>query len=178
MRIPASNGSACTDPKGVSLLDDARSAGTVATITGIAGIVLVGAGVVLFVTAPSSSGPSVAVTPEYLLAHADLTGGPRYPKSYTNLALEYRLGTILLDGTEKLDGFPCIVVPSDMELPVSLKSRTCLRAYDTRSNTCGIQQTALVFEFAPDIAAGRRFGARQCDELSLSIAIEDRLNRR
>ena len=35
-----------------------------------------------------------------------------------------------------------------------------LRAYDTRSNTFGIQQTALVFEFAPDIAAGRRFGGR------------------
>lgn len=35
-----------------------------------------------------------------------------------------------------------------------------LRAYDTRANTFGIQQTALVFEFAPDVAAGRRFGGR------------------
>jgi hypothetical protein len=73
----------------------------------------------------------IALTPEYLRAHADLTGGPRYPKSYTNLALHYQLGTILLDGTERLDGFPCLVVPPDMELPAALKNRTCLRADDT-----------------------------------------------
>lgn len=55
------NGGACTSQTGVSLLDDARSAGNVATITGIAGIALVGAGVVLFVTAPSgASGGKVA----------------------------------------------------------------------------------------------------------------------
>ena len=35
-----------------------------------------------------------------------------------------------------------------------------LRAYDTRANTFGIQQAALVFDFAPDVAAGRRFGGR------------------
>lgn len=35
-----------------------------------------------------------------------------------------------------------------------------LRAYDTRANTFGIQQTALVLEFAPDLSAGRRFGGR------------------
>jgi len=34
-----------------------------------------------------------------------------------------------------------------------------LRAYDTRSNTFGIQQTALVFE-VPAVDQGRRFGAR------------------
>lgn len=37
---------------------------------------------------------------------------------------------------------------------------TLLRAYDTRSNTFAIQQAALVIESAPDVAAGRRFGAR------------------
>jgi hypothetical protein len=35
-----------------------------------------------------------------------------------------------------------------------------LRAYDTRSNVFSLQQAALVFEAAPDVAAGRRFGAR------------------
>jgi hypothetical protein len=35
-----------------------------------------------------------------------------------------------------------------------------LRAYDTRANTFGIQQAAVVLESAPDIAANRRFGAR------------------
>jgi hypothetical protein len=35
-----------------------------------------------------------------------------------------------------------------------------LRAYDTRANTFGIQQAALVIDAAPDVDAGRRFGAR------------------
>jgi hypothetical protein len=35
-----------------------------------------------------------------------------------------------------------------------------LRAYDTRANVFGIQQVAVVIESAPDVAAGRRFGAR------------------
>ncbi|WP_291981123.1 outer membrane beta-barrel protein [Luteitalea sp.] len=37
---------------------------------------------------------------------------------------------------------------------------TPLRAYDTRANTFGLQQTAILIESAPDVAAGRRFGAR------------------
>jgi hypothetical protein len=61
---------ACTSQKGVDLLSDARSSGTVATITGIAGIAMIGAGVVLFVTAPSSSsGATVG------LSTAPLPGG-------------------------------------------------------------------------------------------------------
>ena len=35
-----------------------------------------------------------------------------------------------------------------------------LRAYDTRANVFGIQQANLIVESAPDVAAGRRFGAR------------------
>jgi hypothetical protein len=35
-----------------------------------------------------------------------------------------------------------------------------LRAYDTRANVFGIQQAAIVVEGSPDVAAGRRFGAR------------------
>jgi hypothetical protein len=35
-----------------------------------------------------------------------------------------------------------------------------LRAYDTRSNVFSIQQAVLIVESAPDVAAGRRFGAR------------------
>jgi hypothetical protein len=42
--------------------------------------------------------------------------------------------------------------PPDRVLP--------LRAYDTRSNTFAIQQAGLVIDAAPDVEAGRRFGAR------------------
>ena len=35
-----------------------------------------------------------------------------------------------------------------------------LRAYDTRANVFSIQQTGIVVESAPDVDAGRRFGAR------------------
>jgi hypothetical protein len=35
-----------------------------------------------------------------------------------------------------------------------------LRAYDTRANVFGIQQAAIVVESAPDVASGRRYGAR------------------
>jgi hypothetical protein len=35
-----------------------------------------------------------------------------------------------------------------------------LRAYDTRANVFAIQQAVMVIETAPDVAAGRRFGAR------------------
>jgi len=35
-----------------------------------------------------------------------------------------------------------------------------LRAYDTRANTFGIQQAALVVDAAPDVDAGRRYGVR------------------
>ncbi|HVW29720.1 MAG TPA: hypothetical protein VHC69_30360 [Polyangiaceae bacterium] len=71
-------GSACTDSRGVTLLDDARSAGNVATITGIAGIALIGAGAVLFFTAPSSKGPSVAVTPVYVGGGGSLIATGRF----------------------------------------------------------------------------------------------------
>ncbi|HEY7791178.1 MAG TPA: outer membrane beta-barrel protein [Vicinamibacterales bacterium] len=42
--------------------------------------------------------------------------------------------------------------PPDRVLP--------LRAYDTRANTFGIQQAAIVLELPADVADGRRFGAR------------------
>jgi Putative beta-barrel porin-2, OmpL-like. bbp2 len=35
-----------------------------------------------------------------------------------------------------------------------------LHAYDTRANTFGLQQVALVFDAAPDVAANRRYGVR------------------
>jgi hypothetical protein len=66
------NGSACTDPKGVTALDDARSAGNIATITGIAGIALIGTGAVLFFTAPSGNGNSVAFGTKYEPSGASL----------------------------------------------------------------------------------------------------------
>ncbi len=68
------------------------------------------------------------VTPEYLRAHLDIKGGPRYPEVYSKLAFDYQTGTVLLDGTEKLDDFACLVAPSDMELPASLANKKVLRA--------------------------------------------------
>jgi hypothetical protein len=71
------DGGACSDPRGVQALSDARAAGNVATITGIAGIALVGAGVVLFFTAPSAS-TSVAVAPGYVPGGGSLIATGRF----------------------------------------------------------------------------------------------------
>jgi len=70
----------------------------------------------------------LAVTPEYLWAKTDLTGGPKHPSSYQQLAFQYRLGTILLDGKEDLRPFSRVVTPADMPLPDSLKDVTVLPA--------------------------------------------------
>lgn len=58
----------CTSSKGVDLLSDARSSGNIATIAGVGGIVLIGAGVALYFTAPSSTGAgtALAVAPAYI----------------------------------------------------------------------------------------------------------------
>ena len=54
----------CTTQEGYDALSDARSAGNIATITGIAGIALIGTGAVLFFTAPKAgSGASVGLAP-------------------------------------------------------------------------------------------------------------------
>jgi hypothetical protein len=66
------NGSACTDVRGVAALDDARSAGNIATVTGIAGIALIGAGAVLFFTAPSGGASTVAFGTKYEPSGASL----------------------------------------------------------------------------------------------------------
>ena len=71
------------------------------------------------------------VTPEYLIKHADLQGGLRYPRAYSNLALQYQLGTIVLDGTEDLKGHAVVVVPPDMERPEALKNHICFLADGT-----------------------------------------------
>jgi hypothetical protein len=62
----------CTDVRGVSALDSARSAGNVATITGIAGIALIGTGAVLFFTAPSAKSGGVAFGTRYEPSGASL----------------------------------------------------------------------------------------------------------
>ena len=69
-----------------------------------------------------------AVTPEYLRAHVDIKGGPRYPEIYSKLAFDYQLGTVLLDGRERLDDFSCLVVPPDMKLPASLADKKVVLA--------------------------------------------------
>lgn len=63
-----------------------------------------------------------------------------------------------------LEGFYQAAVnrPPDRTLP--------LRAYDTRSNTFGLQQAALVLDAAPDVPAGRRYGARL--DLQFGMATE------
>ena len=45
-----------------------------------------------------------------------------------------------------------------------------LRAYDTRANTFALQQVAVVIDAAPDVEAGRRFGARV--DLQFGMATE------
>jgi hypothetical protein len=57
-------GGDCQTPDGPGKLSDARSAGNIATVGGIAGLVLVGAGAAVFFTAPKGeAGPSAALTP-------------------------------------------------------------------------------------------------------------------
>jgi hypothetical protein len=68
------------------------------------------------------------LTPEYLLEKLDIKGGPKCPTSYSQLAFRYQLGTILLDGTENLNGYPCLIAPPDMKLPETLKGKKVLRA--------------------------------------------------
>jgi polygalacturonase len=70
----------------------------------------------------------MVVTPEYLFAKATPAGGPKFPPSYSQLTFDYQLGTVVLEGQEQLDGYPCVVVPPDMELPQSLKEKKVLRA--------------------------------------------------
>src|SRR4051812_16805647 len=53
------------------------------------------------------------VTKSYLLEKANLAGGPRYPTSYSILAFDYQIGTVLLDGPERVADYPCVVVPED-----------------------------------------------------------------
>ncbi len=72
----------------------------------------------------------IALTPEYLRSHLDLTGGPLYPPTYSALGFKYQLGTVLLDGKENLDGFPCVVIPPDMKQPESLKGKNVVLAND------------------------------------------------
>lgn len=70
----------------------------------------------------------LVVTPAWLRSKLDLTGGPRCPPSYALLSFQYQLGTILLDGHEQLEGYPCLVAPPEMELPASLAEKKVLRA--------------------------------------------------
>lgn len=55
---------------------------------------------------------------------------------------------VTLEGYYQYDGNR----PDDRVIP--------LRAYDTRANVFSLQQAALVVDSAPDVTAGRRFGAR------------------
>lgn len=70
----------------------------------------------------------LAITPEYILSKLNESGGASPPDSYCRLAFDYQLGTVLLDGKESLEGFPCLVVPPDMKLPQSLKDKKVFRA--------------------------------------------------
>ena len=70
----------------------------------------------------------LVLTPEYLRAKVDLTGGPKNPPEYQKLAFRFQLGTIVLDGHERLDGYPCLVAPADMPLPATLSGKKVLRA--------------------------------------------------
>ena len=103
--------------------------------TGIrrAGLVLLGA-LVVFASATHASAQEPSPPP----AAAPVAPEPRTP---------FRFG-VTFEGYYQWNGN----APPDRVTP--------LRAYDTRANTFAIQQTAVVIESAPDVAAGRRFGAR------------------
>ncbi|MDB6003807.1 MAG: hypothetical protein JWR15_794, partial [Prosthecobacter sp.] len=121
--------------------------------TGASPVMMLSERIVAMLLAQGEVGPLAVklpflVTPEYLIGHADLKGGLRYPRPYTNLALQYQLGTIVLDGTEDLKGYTAVVVPPDMEVPAALKGRVCLRADGTLA-----EQVKAAFRPAVDDAA-------------------------
>jgi hypothetical protein len=69
------DGSSCHDSKGVDLLDDARSAGNVATIAGVTGLALASAGVVLYFTAPHGTATAFRVSPLAVARGGGLSAG-------------------------------------------------------------------------------------------------------
>lgn len=70
----------------------------------------------------------LVVTPEYLLEKLNLAGGPKHPPAYQRLAFQFQIGTIVLDGHEQLDAYPCVVAPEDMKLPENFAGKKVLRA--------------------------------------------------
>lgn len=97
----------------------------------------------------------IVLTQEYLRSHLDLTGGPLYPPSYTALGFQYQLGTVLLDGKEKLDAYPCLVVPADMKLPESLKDKKVVLANEAlAANVAKYAPPAATSPWIWDVKAG------------------------
>jgi hypothetical protein len=95
----------------------------------------------------------LAVTPEYLRAKLDLAGGPKHPATYQQLAFQYQLGTVLLDGTEDLRNFSHVEVPPDMPLPDRLKEMTIWPA-DNHLPALAVQQKTTPAPFHMDTATG------------------------
>jgi serine/threonine-protein kinase len=67
-------GPTCSDMRGVQLNEDAQDAATVANVLVIGGALLTAAGVVLYVTAPSSESPAVAVQADTRSARLTVAG--------------------------------------------------------------------------------------------------------
>ena len=83
------------------------------------------------------------LTPDYLREKVDIDGRPLYPASYYKLAFQYQLGSILLDGQEKLADFPTVVAPPDMKLPDSLKDKKVIPAADTADLTAPLADAGI-----------------------------------
>jgi len=102
----------------------------------------------------------LAVTPEYLLSKTDLAGGPKNPPSYQQLAFQYQLGTLLLDGKQDLTPYPRVVVPADMPVPDSLKTAKVLLADAKLSTQLAEVQPGVDGKF-PKVAMDTATGSAQ-----------------
>jgi hypothetical protein len=71
------------------------------------------------------------VTPDYLYEKLDIKGGSKYPrKYYEELGWRCQIGTVLVTDKTDLSGYPCVVIPDDMEIPDRLKQLRCYKADD------------------------------------------------
>jgi hypothetical protein len=70
----ANGGARCSDPRGVTLTEDAKSAARLANVFVFGGAALAAAGVVLYVTAPEQDEPSLAIASDGRAVRATLGG--------------------------------------------------------------------------------------------------------
>ena len=88
---------------------------------------------------PLATKVPIALTSDYLYAHANLLGGPLYPLTYSDLAFKYRLGTVLADQPGDFSGYPAFVTPADMAKPAALgDAKVVTEGPDLASKLAGV----------------------------------------